>query len=72
VIVTPRARQARVERVDAATLRVTVTALPHDGQANAAVVEAVAEYLRVPRSRVRIVRGHAGRRKILEIEGGSR
>jgi len=52
------------------TLRVAVTAPPHDGQANDAVRDAVAEYLGVPRSHVRIVRGHAGRRKILEIDGG--
>jgi hypothetical protein len=69
VIVVPRARRNLVERVDSTTLRVAVTAPPRDGQANDAVRNAVAEYLRVPRARVRIVRGHSGRRKILEIEG---
>jgi uncharacterized protein len=72
VVVVPRARRARIEQIDATTLRVAVTAAPHDGQANEAVVAAVAEHLRVPRSRIRIVRGRTGRRKILEIEGAER
>ncbi|MDR7419588.1 MAG: DUF167 domain-containing protein [Armatimonadota bacterium] len=68
VHVTPRARHERVERLDATTLRVAVTAPPHEGRANAAIIEAVAAYLGVAPSRVRIVRGHAARRKVLDIE----
>jgi uncharacterized protein (TIGR00251 family) len=67
VHVTPHARRERVERLDQTTLRVAVTAPPHEGQANAAVLKAVARFLNVPPSRIRIVRGQAGRRKILEI-----
>jgi uncharacterized protein (TIGR00251 family) len=68
-IVTPRAARARVERLDAVTLRVAVTAPPHEGRANDAVIRGVAAYLGVAPSRVRIVRGHRGRRKLLEIGG---
>lgn len=70
VIVTPRARRERVERLDGATLRVAVTAPPHEGQANAAVIRAVARFLDVAPSRVRVLRGAAGRRKILDVEEG--
>lgn len=70
IIVIPRAARTRVERLDPATLRVAVTAPPHGGQANRAVVRAVADYLKVPPSRVRLVRGQTGRHKILEITGG--
>jgi uncharacterized protein (TIGR00251 family) len=70
VVVTPRAARVRVERLDGTTLRVAVTAPPHEGQANAAVIRAVAAHLGVAPSRVRIVRGAAGRRKILELEEG--
>jgi uncharacterized protein (TIGR00251 family) len=68
VHVTPRARRERVERLDEGALRVAVTAPPHEGQANAAVIKAVAAYLGVAPSRVRIVRGHAARRKVLHVE----
>jgi hypothetical protein len=67
VTVTPRVRRERVERVDSTHLRVAVTAPPHEGQANRAVVTAVAGFLGVPPSRVRIVRGMMGRRKIIEV-----
>lgn len=72
VLVTPGARKARVERIDGTSLRVAVTAPAREGRANAAVVRTVAEFLNVPPSRVRIVRGLAGRHKVLEITEGSR
>lgn len=71
VVVTPGARQARVERIDGTSLRVAVTAPAREGRANAAVVRAVAEFLNVAPSWVRIVRGLASRRKVLEITEGS-
>ncbi|MGH2406432.1 MAG: DUF167 domain-containing protein [bacterium] len=67
IVVIPGARQARVERVEGASLRVSVTAPAREGRANAAVIKAVAEFLNVAPSRVRIVRGLASRRKVLEI-----
>ena len=67
LIVTPGARTERVDRVDATQLRVAVTEPPREGRANAAVVSAVARFLGVPSSRVRIVRGLASRRKVVEV-----
>ncbi|MGQ0549485.1 MAG: DUF167 domain-containing protein [Armatimonadota bacterium] len=73
VVVAPGARRTRVERIDATSLRVSVSAPAREGRANAAVVKAVAEFLHVAPSRVRIIRGAASRRKVLEItEGPSR
>ncbi len=71
VIVTTRAGRERVERIDATHLRVAVTAPPHEGRANAAVVKAVAAFLDVAPSRVRIIRGEASRRKIVDVMEGS-
>ncbi len=71
VVVTPRAARVRVERIDATRLRVAVTAPPHEGRANAAVVKAVAAFLDVAPSRVRIIRGQASRRKIIDVMEGS-
>ena len=72
VRVTPGASTARVERIDGTTLRVAVTDPAREGRANAAVVKAVAEFLNIAPSRVRIVRGLAGRHKVLEVTEGSR
>ncbi len=65
------ARRASVEPLEGGGLRISVTAAPHKGQANKAVIEALAEYFRVPRSRVRILLGRTARRKVVEIEGVS-
>jgi uncharacterized protein (TIGR00251 family) len=67
VDIVPRARGTRVERLGADHLRVAVAAPPHEGQANEALVTVLAEYFDVSRSRVRILRGHASRRKVVEI-----
>ena len=53
-------------------LRVAVRAPPVDGKANAAVIEAVAQALGVPKGAVEIVRGESGRRKTLRITGATR
>lgn len=67
VHVAVRARRTAVEPRPDGGLRVAVTAPPHDGLANAAVVAALAQYFGVARSRVRILRGRRGCRKVIEI-----
>jgi uncharacterized protein (TIGR00251 family) len=52
-------------------LRVAVTAPPVDGEANAAVIDALAEAFGVRRAAVTIVRGERGRRKTMRIEGAT-
>ena len=48
---------------------VRVSAPPEDGKANARVVEVVAAFLAIPRSRVAIVRGDTARQKELFLAG---
>lgn len=67
VDVIPGARGTRVERLGASHFRVAVSAPPREGQANEALVTALADYFDVPRSRVRILHGRASRSKIVEI-----
>jgi uncharacterized protein len=64
----PGARQDRVQLVAEDVLAVWVRARPVDGQANAAIQRAVAVALGVRPRQVRIVGGHAARRKILEVD----
>lgn len=49
------------------TLRVKVAALPEKGKANQALCAFLAAHYGVPRSAVRIVRGHAAAQKIIEV-----
>jgi uncharacterized protein (TIGR00251 family) len=67
VHVTPRAHRPGVEHLPDGGYRVAVTAPPHEGRANDAVIAALADHFDVSRGRVRIVQGHRGRRKVIEI-----
>ena len=55
------------ERAGAVVIR--VSAPPVDGKANDALCRLVAKAAGVPPSRVRVVRGHTARDKVLDVEG---
>lgn len=65
--VIPRAKQNKITVDPDGTLRIHITAAPVDGAANTAVVKMLAEYLGVPKSQIKIVRGDTSRTKIIEI-----
>ncbi|HTS17117.1 MAG TPA: DUF167 domain-containing protein [Verrucomicrobiae bacterium] len=69
VRVTPRARQAKVQRQADGSLKVYVTAPPEDGRANEAVVEVIAEWLGVKRRDVEIIHGATSRNKVVQVMG---
>jgi uncharacterized protein (TIGR00251 family) len=66
VRVSPRASKAKVEQADTG-YKVFCTKPAADGQANAQVIELVAEFFKIKKYRVRIVRGATCRTKSLEI-----
>jgi uncharacterized protein (TIGR00251 family) len=69
VLVVPRASRTRVAGIQEGRLKVQLAAPPVDGEANAALVEFVAEMFGVRRSAVTLVAGATGRRKRLRIAG---
>lgn len=71
VVVTPNAARSEAHgaRPRGEALRVRVAAKAKRGAANAELVRFLAETLRVPTSAVRIVSGHAGRRKTIAVAG---
>lgn len=50
-------------------LKVSVTAQPEAGKANAALIEFLADTWRLPKSAIALVAGHAARRKSVLIRG---
>ena len=68
VAVHPRSSRERL-RWDGEELEIWITQPPVDDAANSACVRMVAAWLGVPPSAVRLVAGHHGRRKLLEVEG---
>jgi uncharacterized protein (TIGR00251 family) len=69
--VTPRARRDAVDGIiegpDGAALRVSVTAAPDDGKANAAVIALLARAWRVPKRDIALVQGATSRRKLIHV-----
>lgn len=67
VRVQPKASRNQVDGFSADKLRLRVTAPPQGGKANAAVVSLLAQTLGVSKSRLRILRGHESREKLVEV-----
>ena len=71
---TPGARKNEVTgwEIDAAgarVLRVSVTAAPEKGKANAALIKLLAKHWGIPKSAIEIVRGETTRVKVIEVQG---
>ena len=64
----PRASSNQVMGYRGEVLHLRVTAPPVEGRANAALVSLLASVLRVAKSRVRVVRGHGSRDKVVAVE----
>ncbi|MBL0217304.1 MAG: YggU family protein [Myxococcales bacterium] len=69
VLVQPRASRAKIGPIHDGRLKVSVTAPPVDGEANAAVIELLAKSLGVSRGSVEVVAGASSRRKTVRIAG---
>ncbi len=68
VRVTPRAsRNEIVELMEDGTIRVRIAAPPTDSESNEALIDFLSEILGVPKSRLDIVAGSAGRDKLVAV-----
>jgi uncharacterized protein (TIGR00251 family) len=68
VTVKPNAKKASVKALSDGEYHVAVNAPPHDGKANEALIELLADYFSVAKSKIKIVRGQTGRKKIVAID----
>ena len=69
VVAMPRASRTYVDGLHDGAVRVRVAAPPVDGAANAALCRFLADRLGVPITDVTVMRGHSGRRKLVEVVG---
>lgn len=63
----PRAREAKIEKIDEQNYVVAVREAPVDGKANMAIAKALAEYFQVHFANVSLVSGFSSRQKVFEI-----
>ena len=67
VKVKPNSKEDSVEKVGENEFMVRVKAKPQEGKANQAVVEALAEYFDVAKSRVVLLHGQTSKHKVFDI-----
>lgn len=67
--VQPRASKSRIAGVLGDALKITLTAPPVDGAANAACIEFFSTLLNLSKSKVEIISGHTGRTKLVKFYG---
>jgi uncharacterized protein (TIGR00251 family) len=65
----PGAKRSELVGFKEGVLYARVMALPQKGQANRALVELMAQTLKVPRSAIDIIRGQSSRSKVIAIRG---
>lgn len=70
VYVQPKASRNQVVGLHDRSLKIKVNAPPVDGEANEAVIEFLADILRVPKSSLHLLRGQTSRQKTIEYKGG--
>lgn len=65
--VSPHAKQSKIVESDG-VLHVYTNVAPEKGRANDAVIELLADYFKVPKSKITISKGLASRNKVVVIE----
>lgn len=65
--VRPGASRNNITRDDTGVLKVSVTTVPENGKANAAVIKLLSKALGHPKSRLKIVRGQTSPDKLIEL-----
>jgi uncharacterized protein (TIGR00251 family) len=68
VQVKPNSKKEAIEKLEDGSYLVRVGVPPVEGRANARVIELLAEFLGVPKSRITLVAGQKGKRKTFVVE----
>ena len=68
--VEPRSSQKAIAGVmDNNVLKVKLTSPPVEGAANEQLIELLSEELKIKKTEIKVIRGHASKRKVVEISG---
>lgn len=62
-----KCRTEEVVQLESGSFLVKTRAAPVDGKANQRIIELLSDFLKVPKSRIELVSGHRGKKKIFSI-----
>ena len=68
VKVKPNAKKEEIKELDKDFYEIRVTVVPEKGKANKKVIEILSKHLKVPKSRIKLIRGETSREKLFEID----
>ena len=66
--ITPNAKKPAIKQINENNFEIRVDAPPEAGRANARLIELLSAHFEIPKSRIRIIKGHKSRAKIIQIE----
>ncbi len=64
----PKSKKEGVKRIENNLYEVRVNAPPEKGRANEKIRELLAEFFKIPKSRVKLIKGETSKEKIFEID----
>ncbi|MDD1779469.1 MAG: DUF167 domain-containing protein [Candidatus Helarchaeota archaeon] len=67
LFVKPNSKKKYVKLIDADTYEIAITAKPEKGKANKEIIEDLADFFKIQKSRIRIIKGHKSHTKLVEI-----
>jgi uncharacterized protein (TIGR00251 family) len=70
--VLPRSSRSEIVGLREDALKIKITAPPVEGLANEECIKFLARELRIPKSRISILSGHGGKKKVISIAGLNR
>jgi len=62
-----RSHSEKIEKIDTTHYKVNINIAPEKGKANERVIQILATYFNIPKSRISILSGHTSRNKIMQI-----
>jgi len=63
IIVKPNAKKTEMIKIDDQGIHISLHAKPHKGAANQELLEYLAEYFHLPKTKIQLLRGDHGRKK---------
>ncbi len=72
IYVVPRSSKSEIVGLYNDCLKVKIHAQPHDNEANEELVRFLSEQLKLPKSNIKIIKGHLQKKKTVSVSGCSK
>ncbi|NVM54269.1 MAG: DUF167 domain-containing protein [Candidatus Helarchaeota archaeon] len=67
-MVKPHSKQVNIKQLDPKTYEIAISSKPEKGKANKEIIEELAKFFKIKKSKITILKGHKSRHKIIQIE----